>query len=66
LRRAFEDHAVKDQAAEKVMTVSIGLTVEQPVDREAWEKLLQAADTLLYTAKRNGRNQVAFIKQAVC
>ena len=66
LRRAFEGHVIKDQTVQKVMTVSIGLTVEQPVDREAWEKLLQAADTLLYTAKRNGRNQVAFIKQAVC
>lgn len=61
LRRAFEGHVVRDEASEKVMTVSIGLTVEQPVDREAWEKLLQAADSLLYTAKRNGRNQVAFL-----
>lgn len=63
LRLAFAGHVVRDNDNESVMTVSIGLTVDQPVDRAAWEKLLQAADSLLYTAKRNGRNQVAFIKE---
>jgi len=62
LRLAFARHIVTDGANEKVMTISVGLTVEQPVDRSAWEKLLQAADSLLYTAKRNGRNQVAFLR----
>jgi len=62
LRLAFARHKVTDGANEKIMTISVGLTVEQPVDRSAWEKLLQAADSLLYTAKRNGRNQVAFLR----
>ena len=62
LRLAFARHVVTDGANEKIMTISVGLTVEQPVDRSAWEKLLQAADSLLYTAKRNGRNQVAFLR----
>ena len=64
LRLAFARHKVTDGANEKVMTISVGLTVEQPVDRSAWEKLLQAADSLLYTAKRNGLNQVAFLRNS--
>lgn len=62
LRLAFARHTVSDGVNKKVMTISVGLTIDQPVDRSAWEKLLQAADSLLYTAKRNGRNQVAFLK----
>lgn len=65
LRLTFAGHIVQDENTKKIMTVSIGLTVDQPVDRAAWEKLLQAADSLLYTAKRNGRNQVAFIKESI-
>ena len=64
LRLAFAEYVVRDDDTAKIMTVSIGLTVDQPVDRAAWEKLLQAADSLLYTAKRNGRNQVAFLKES--
>lgn len=64
LRLAFAEYVVRDDETAKIMTVSIGLTVDQPVDRAAWEKLLQAADSLLYTAKRNGRNQVAFLKES--
>jgi len=63
LRLAFARHSVSDGTIEKIMTISVGLTVDQPVDRSEWEKLLQAADTLLYTAKRNGRNQVAFLRK---
>lgn len=64
LRQAFAAHEVSAYGMSRRMTVSIGLTVNSPVDSDAWEKLLQAADSLLYRAKRNGRNQVAFLMES--
>jgi len=47
------------QAAPYV-TVSIGLTVMVPELRQSVAEFIQVADRFLYTAKRSGRNQVAF------
>ncbi|HCZ11861.1 MAG TPA: histidine kinase, partial [Nitrospiraceae bacterium] len=39
------------------MTVSIGVS-SYPDDGDKWEKIIQAADDALYTAKNIGRNRV--------
>lgn len=57
VRAAFEDAAYHTDAGVSVpVTTSIGLTDYLP--GEAVEVLLERADTLLYRAKQQGRNQV--------
>lgn len=41
-----------------VMTASIGLATIYPSDQKTQQELFEAADRLLYCAKKNGRNQV--------
>lgn len=42
------------------MTVSIGVTTHYPSDHDI-QDMLKRADTALYTAKKNGRNQVCYV-----
>ena len=46
----FEDQPIR-------VTISIGVTDLKPDDKN-WKKLYERADALLYTAKKQGRNQV--------
>ncbi|MBS0462464.1 MAG: GGDEF domain-containing protein [Proteobacteria bacterium] len=51
LRRSFE-------AADSVVTVSIGVAVRVPILADSAQALLRTADERLYAAKRGGRNRV--------
>jgi two-component system chemotaxis family response regulator WspR len=44
-----------------VVTISIGGAVLVPDENGDANRLVQAADTGLYQAKRNGRNQVVMV-----
>jgi diguanylate cyclase (GGDEF)-like protein len=46
------------------VTTSMGLSV-YPVDGEDFEKLLKNADTAMYTAKNNGKNQYQFFNNNI-
>jgi len=52
-----------EKSPHQVVTVSAGLSIVDP-GRQTAPALLEAADTLLYQAKSNGRNQLAFEKIA--
>jgi predicted signal transduction protein with EAL and GGDEF domain len=63
IRRAIEDASILHPAMNlgEVVTVSIGIA-SSSLSREIQVSLIvSAADTALYSAKRNGRNQVALI-----
>ena len=42
----------------KILTISIGIAVVNPVEELSWEKLVNWADKALYLAKKNGRNRI--------
>ncbi len=56
VRRYIEDNSCNCSGAELRMTVSIGVSVLQDTDTAV--SLFARADQALYSAKRNGRNQV--------
>ena len=58
IRQAIEKNVVSDEKHSTAMTVSIGVAIEIPTDRENFEQLVKLADQRLYRAKENGRNQV--------
>jgi len=58
IRAAFDRHRVEDGRNSVVLTVSIGVASQVPMERDGHEKLLKRADELLYRAKENGRNRV--------
>ena len=61
IRRGIEDlHIPHAPSAGKWVTVSIGGVTVFPVDSEQYPTYLNIADTMLYDAKRFGRNQVVW------
>ncbi len=61
IRRGIEDlHIPHAPSAGKRVTVSIGGVTVFPVDSEQYPTYLNIADTMLYDAKRFGRNQVVW------
>ncbi|GAB1260540.1 sensor domain-containing diguanylate cyclase [Aurantivibrio plasticivorans] len=59
IRKAIENISVVHEGKSIKMTASIGVSTHQPSSEESTHKLIQLADTALYRAKENGRNQVA-------
>lgn len=57
IRGAVAAMRVLHDGREIKVTISIGAAIARPTDRD-FEDLFQRADLALYTAKRNGRNQV--------
>lgn len=43
-----------------IVTISIGLYTTMPLDKSQWKDLILQADSKLYKAKQNGRNQIWF------
>ena len=63
VRRSIEDNSCNCSGAELTMTVSIGISVLQDTDSPV--SLFARADQALYSAKRNGRNQVCAAEPAI-
>ncbi len=59
LRRQVEQHPLESPGGQVRYTVSIGVTTASAADA-GLEVIMRRADTALYRAKRNGRNQVEF------
>ncbi len=55
LKQASIAHA--DSRVSTYLTVSIGYTSTQDINQPSWETLFKQADTALYAAKKQGRNQ---------
>ena len=59
IRQAVEDlHIPHDPATAQWVTVSIGGVTVTPQMKDSYDFYLKVADTMLYDAKKNGRNQV--------
>ncbi len=59
IRQAVEDlHIPHDPATAQWVTVSIGGVTVVPEMKDSYDFYLKVADTMLYDAKKNGRNQV--------
>ena len=63
LRRYIDDNACTCSGAELAMTVSIGVSVLQDTDTPV--SLFARADQALYSAKRDGRNQVCLAEPSL-
>ena len=59
LRRNIEENAVQTENGDVRFTVSVGVADFQH-HLSSLDEMIAKADSALYTAKRNGRNQVAF------
>lgn len=51
---------LESPVSNQCVTISIGFSSGTVDNEAAWEKLLKKADTALYTAKRNGKNQIVY------
>ncbi len=61
IRQAVEDlHIPHDPAVSEWVTISIGGVTTVPAADSAYDFYLQIADTMLYDAKKNGRNRVVW------
>ena len=61
IRQAVEDlHIRQNEAVSPYVTVSIGGVTLYPSPRDSYDTQLEIADTMLYDAKRFGRNQVVW------
>ncbi len=61
IRQAIEDlHIPHDPAVSQWVTVSIGGVTVIPAVESAYNSYLKVADTMLYDAKKHGRNQVVW------
>lgn len=61
IRQAVEDlHIRQNEAVSPYVTVSIGGVTLYPGPRDSYDTQLKIADTMLYDAKRFGRNQVVW------
>ena len=58
LRQRVEDSSVRVKGDELAITVSVGVSTQDPQIRAVTEKVLECADQALYLAKNNGRNRV--------
>ncbi len=63
IRRHIEDNSCECSGARLAMTVSMGVSVLQESDSPV--SLFARADQALYSAKRNGRNQVCVAEQSL-
>lgn len=61
LRAAIERHRFTWNDTVIPVTISLGLSSKQGADITTIENLIAESDKLLYMAKQNGRNQVAFV-----
>lgn len=57
LRAKLGDTLISQQD-QLCVTASFGVAVREPSSDETWDQIMAIADRRLYTAKRNGRNQV--------
>ena len=59
--QAVDDlHIPHDTAVSECVTISIGGVTTVPAADSAYDFYLQIADTMLYDAKKNGRNRVVW------
>lgn len=58
IRSRIEQAMIQDQNQSTQVTASIGVFAGVPGDRNRQDLFIQTADTMLYQAKHNGRNQV--------
>lgn len=66
IRQAIEDmHIPHNPSASPWVTVSVGGVTVIPQREHAYDTWLQIADTMLYDAKRFGRNQVVWTDEAM-
>ena len=65
-RQAVEDLRIPhDPAAAPWVTVSIGGVTTIPKAEHPYERMLKIADTLLYDAKKLGRNKVVWVDEGM-
>ncbi|MDX1589736.1 MAG: diguanylate cyclase [Oleiphilaceae bacterium] len=62
IHRAFEEETRPFTDGSSGMTVSLGVASGIPGERDSHETLLSEADSSLYRAKENGRNQVQWVE----
>ena len=67
LLKKIEALAIPNEGSlvKKYVTVSIGVSTMLPNDHSRHEDLVKIADKALYHAKSNGRNQVAYLADAI-
>jgi diguanylate cyclase (GGDEF)-like protein/putative nucleotidyltransferase with HDIG domain len=56
LRKAVENSFMASKSVDEFLTISVGVA-SYPVDGTTAEEILEHADSAMYVAKRNGRNQ---------